>query len=431
MVRAMPACDLLVYLHGSLIGRLTPARDGARFSFDAPYVAAHAGGAHLSTALPVREEPFDRETTRRWFAGLLPEDARLNELRRFFGVRSESYLDLLREVGWECAGAVRVVPSDCSIGSCDEAGFVRLGESELAQRLAALPTHPFDSASTMRVSLGGYQEKLCVVALSDIEVDDGRVRHLDVGLPLYGAPTTHILKPQPHGRLAGLCEGEAWAMRAAGYATATARSALYETSDGTPVLLVRRYDRTRVDGKIVRVHQEDGAQALGLGPEQKYAAERSPQKSDPTFRGIAALLAAHALEPYAQMLILLRQMVANLVLGNTDAHAKNYSLVHDAFGNVSLSPLYDVVPAREITPHVLTLGMRIDGRIRADRVGRDQVVAEAGSWGLSARVAERELDAVLDDLEHGIEAASASFPQAGSKHAPGARARAAALRTVR
>ena len=216
-------------------------------------------------------------------------------------------------------------------------------------------------------------------------------------------------------------------MAAAGHATATAESALYRLDGGTPVLLVRRYDRTCIGGAIVRLHQEDCAQALGLGPEQKYAAERSPQRSDPAFHGIASLLSEHALDPHAQLLTLFRQMTVNLVLGNTDAHAKNYSLVHDAAGNVSLSPLYDVVPAREITSQVLTLGMRIGGRIRADRIGREQVVGEAESWGLSSRAAEKELDAVLDDIADGIETASSLYPEAGHRHAGAAKGRAAAL----
>lgn len=427
----MPDGDLLVYLHDELIGRLKSVRDGARFYYDSAYAAAHAGGVQLSTALTAREEPFDRESTRRWFAGLLPEDARLRELLRFFGIATSSYLDALREVGWECAGAVRVVASGALVERGDGASCERLDEGELARRLAALPTHPFDSVSTMRVSLGGYQEKLCVVALDDIEVVKGCIEHLDVGLPLHGAPTTHILKPQPQGRLAGLCEGEAWAMAAAGGATYTADSALYRAKDGTPVLVICRYDRASACGKVERLHQEDCAQALGLGPEQKYAAERSPQKSDPTFQGIADLLAAHAVDPHAQMLVLLRQMTVNLVLGNTDAHAKNYSLVHDAGGNVSLSPLYDVVPAREITPQILTLGMRIDGRIRADRIGRGELVREAESWGLSSRVAERELDAALGGLECGIAAASSLYPEAGDRHAEAARGRIAALATNR
>lgn len=423
----MPDCDLLVYLHDELIGRLRSAGDGARFCYDSAYAAVHAGGVQLSTALPVKEEPFDRESTRRWFAGLLPEDTRLRELLRFFGITTSSYLDVLREVGWECAGAVRIVTPGVLAESADGALCELLGEDELARRLAALPTHPFDSASTMRVSLGGYQEKLCVVVPDGIEIIQGCIEHLDVGLPLHGAPTTHILKPQPQGRLAGLCEGEAWAMAAAGGATDTADSALYCAKDGTPVLVIRRYDRALVRGKVERLHQEDCAQALGLGPEQKYAVERFPQKSDPTFRGIADLLAAHAVDPHAQMLVLLRQMVVNLVLGNTDAHAKNYSLVHNAGGGVSLSPLYDVVPAREITPQVLTLGMRIDGKIRADRIGREELVREAESWGLSSRIAERELDAVLDGLECGIAAASLLYPEAGDRHAEAARNRIAAL----
>ncbi|MBC2890054.1 type II toxin-antitoxin system HipA family toxin [Gordonibacter massiliensis (ex Traore et al. 2017)] len=417
---------LLVYLHDDLVGRLQPVRDGARFSYEPSYVAAHAGGVQLSCALPVREEPFDRETTRRWFSGLLPEDTRLNELRRFFGISSGSYLDLLREVGWECAGAVKVVPTG-AVNSGESGSTIRLDEEELARRLAALPTHPYDSASTMRVSLGGYQEKLCVTALREVEVADGRVEHLEVGLPLSGAPTTHILKPQPQGRLLGLCEGEAWAMVAARHATDTAESALYRLRDGTPVLVIRRYDRKLEQGSVIRMHQEDCAQALGLGPEQKYAAERSARKSDPTFRGIAALLSAYALDPHAQMLTLLRQMTVNLVLGNTDAHAKNYSLVHDAKGGVSLSPLYDVVPAREITPHVLTLGMRVDGRIRADRIDREHVIGEATSWGLSARVVGRVLDEVLDDIDKGVTAASLLYPEAGGRHAAAAKRRIADL----
>lgn len=425
---AMRGDNLLVYVGDKIVGRLEPVRDGARFRYEPSFAASHAGEALLSTALPVQDEPFDRETTRRWFSGLLPEAARLGEVSRFFGLHSESYVDLLREVGWECAGAVRALPVGAEIARGDDGACKRLGEEELARRLAALPTHPFDSASTMRISLGGYQEKLCVVASEDPEVVDGRIERLEVALPLRGAPTTHILKPQPRDRLKGLCEGEAWAMAAARCATATAESALYYTSDGTPVLMVRRYDRERVDGKIVRIHQEDGAQALGLGPEQKYAAERAPQKSDPTFQGLASLLATYALDPHGQMLVLLRQLTANLVLGNTDAHAKNYSLLHDATGAVSLSPLYDVVPAREITPQVLTLGMRVHGRIRSDRVARQQVVGEAMSWGLSARAIERELDEALDDLERGVEAASALYPAAGSRHAAAALTRLAELR---
>ena len=428
----MPDGDLLVYLHDELIGRLKSVRDGARFCYDSAYVAAHAGGVQLSTALPVKEEPFDRESTRRWFAGLLPEDTRLRELLRFFGIATSSYLDALREVGWECAGAVRIVAPGVLGESGDGVSCERLGEVELARRLAALPTHPFDSASTMRVSLGGYQEKLCVVALGDIEVVKGCIEHLDVGLPLHGAPTTHILKPQPQRapcrlvRGRGMGDGRGWKAL-----TDTADSALYRERRNAgardPSL------RPNVGARKSRAPASGGlrSKALGLGPEQKYAAERSPQKSDPTFRGIAALPAAPAADPHAQMLVLLRQMAVNLVLGNTDAHAKNYSLVHDAGGGVSLSPLYDVVPACEITPQVLTLGMRIDGRIRADRIGRGELVREAESWGLSSRVAERELDAALDGLECGIAAASSLYPEAGGRHAEAARGRIAALATNR
>ena len=85
------------------------------------------------------------------------------------------------------------------------------------------------------------------------------------------------------------------------------------------------------------------------------------------------------------------------VLGNTDAHAKNYALLHGG-DEVCLAPLYDVVPALEITPNVLFMGLCIDGRIRIDRIERENIVAEARSWGLPARVVDEVLGKAAEDV---------------------------------
>lgn len=213
---------LLVYLEDELVGSLSRTRNGARFTYDETIVDTHLGKPLLSTSLPVQREPFDAARTACWFSGLLPEDTRLEEIRRFYGIQGESYLDVLQEVGWECAGAVSVITADDARTHADS-GVEPISPQELADRLNALPSHPYDTVDTLRISLGGFQEKLCVVA-PDAILDGGVARMGNIGIPIGGSPTTHILKPQPH-RFAGLIRAEAWGMSVASQVTPTSVSA--------------------------------------------------------------------------------------------------------------------------------------------------------------------------------------------------------------
>ncbi|MEC4184782.1 HipA domain-containing protein [Adlercreutzia sp. R21] len=412
---------LEVRLRGEKIGDLTRAKNGARFAFSESVVSAFPLSPMLSTALCVREEPFDALKAFSWFSGLLPEDARLDELQRFYGVAEGDYFGLLAQIGWECAGAVEVVPpEDWTLvqASQERLSEKRLTPEELAARLAALPSHPFDDASSLRVSLGGFQEKLCVIARAEdwVAAEPGHSALSSVALPLDGAPSTHILKPQPQGRLAGLVEAEAWGMEVARHATETAGSALLDLPDAPPTLLVERFDRMETEEGLVRLHQEDCAQALGIEPGRKYAATATLTKSDPTYKGIAELLVRYAVDSLEERKRLLRHLFVNTVLGNTDAHAKNYALLHEG-DTIRLAPLYDVVPALEVTPNVLFMGLRIDGRIRIDRIERENVEAEARSWGLPARVANEVLGKAMGDIRRGIAIASELYPEAGKRHA--------------
>ena len=375
---------LEVRLGGEKIGQLARTKNGARFAFSEEVASAHPFSPLLSTALCVQEEPFDAQRTFSWFSGLLPEDARLDELQRFYGVAEGDYFGLLAQIGWECAGAVEVMPSEdwaLARASQELPREKRLTPEELSARLAALPSHPYDDASSLRVSLGGFQEKL-----------------------------------QPQGRLAGLVEAEAWGMEVARHVTETAGSAILDLPDAPSTLVVERFDRVETERGLVRLHQEDCAQALGIEPGRKYAATATPTKSDPTYKGIAELLSRYAADSLEERKRLLRHLFVNTVLGNTDAHAKNYALLHGG-DEVRLAPLYDVVPALEITPNVLFMGLRIDGRIRIDRIERENIVAEARSWGLPARVVDEVLGKAAEDVRLGIAIASELYPEAGARHA--------------
>jgi len=407
---------LKVYLRERHIGNLMPMRSGARFMFLEEIVSTMEGSPLLSTALTVQGEAFNRAQTANWFTGLLPEDNRLTEISRFYGIEQSNYYDVLREIGWECAGAVSVLPEKVAITATETPDkSLIISKEELAARLSALPSHPYDDVRTLRVSLGGFQEKLCVVATIPVEVSNGYAKMDRVGIPLDGAISTHILKPQPR-RFPGMIEGEAWAMAAASLVTPTAKTALLEI-DGAPLtLVVQRFDRIVVDGVFRRIHQEDCAQAMGLSPHQKYAASGTPRRNDPTFLQITSLLKNYAEDPLEQMEQLLCQVFVNVVLGNTDAHAKNYAFLHPDENTIALSPMYDVVPATEITPQVTEMGMRINGRIRLDRIEYEQILNEAVSWGLPQRHAAAVLKDVADKLREGVEQASKLYPQAARHH---------------
>ena len=421
------ASTLRVWLGEKPVGRLERVRTGSRFSFDEAVVEQRPGSPLLSVSLPVRAGRFDAAKTAVWFSGLLPEDARLDEVRRFYGIEGDFYLDVLQEIGWECAGAVRVLPDD--VLEPPAGRTVPLDDAQLARRLAALPSHPYDSVQTMRFSLGGFQEKLCVIASVEEEAQAGYVRLADVALSDGTAPTTHILKPQPR-RLSGLVQAEAWGMTAAGAVTPAARVSLLDVGplEAPETLVVERFDRRRTaDGRLLRLHQEDCCQALGIQSERKYAAESTPKKSDPSFARIAQALLRYAADPATELEALFRQMVVNVALGNTDAHGKNYALIHEG-DVVRLSPLYDVVPALEIAPGALAMGMRIDGRIRIDRIGGEQLVDEGAQWGLGRRRASLLLADSLDRLVAGVERANDRYPQAGERHGGPALERIAGLR---
>ena len=412
---------LVVALNGRQVGTLRRVRNGARFTYSPDVVEKLQGSPLLSVAMPVREHEYDAETTSNWFGGLLPEDTRLESIKRFYGISGNDYLDVLECIGWECAGAVSIMSEECwareqSETSSSTPSYKTISPSELAQRLMALPAYPYDTDATLRMSLGGFQEKLCVKApaLAQGATSWALSEFL---IPIDGAPTSHIIKPQPP-RFPHLVQGEAWAMHIAAYVTETARTAMLDLPDCPPALIVERFDRKQLaDGRMTRIHQEDCAQALGLAPERKYATQSSPKKSDPAFIRIASALVRYAPgDVNDQILRLFDQMVVNVALGNTDAHAKNYSLLHTTPQTVSLAPMYDVVPAMEITPGIRHMGMRIANQIAIEKVGRDELLAEGASWGLRRDVLVKRLNEDLLKLVEGIERVRDEYPQAARRH---------------
>ena len=242
--------QLDVYLGESLIGRIVENRKGGRFEYEQSIIGKLAGRPVLSMAFPAKVRPFGEAKTSAWFNGLLPEGNRRDEVCRSLGVLPYDWIGLLAEIGWECAGAVRVFEHGRE-RAC-ELRLEKISPSELAEKLSSATERlPQVESGLFRMSLGGFQEKMCVV-MPAIPEGVSSVAADDVLLPMGDSPSTHILKPESE-HYPGLAESEAWAMTAVGNAARASRVALLDLDDAPSTLVVERYDRIADNGFIRRM----------------------------------------------------------------------------------------------------------------------------------------------------------------------------------
>jgi len=354
------ARTLDVYLHTDLVGHLTQDDDGDMSFQYAESWLQRTGAVPLSHSLPLRPERFRRKECRGYFAGILPEESKREMIARNLGISARNDYAMLERIGGECAGAVTFLPHGESMPD-RHYGYRDLSEEELAAILKELPRRPLLAGEEgIRLSLAGAQDKLAV-----------RLEGRTISLPLGGAPSTHILKPNVE-RFEGVVFNEAFCMRLA--AAAGLPAAAIETHEvgGISFLLVERYDRhhrPEPDGAPVveRLHQEDFCQALGIVPEQKYQNEGGP-----SLKQCFALLRDVSSVPAIDIARLLDDVVFNYVVGNNDAHGKNFSLVYRAGGagelEIRLSPLYDVVSTIYYPELSRNMAMRIGEQYSSEKV---------------------------------------------------------------
>lgn len=390
--------ELDVYLHEDRVGRLArlpQARLG--FRYDDAWV--ERGGAPISLSLPVRAEPFEDEECRPFFAGLLPEGEFLKAIARAFHISAENSFTVLEEIGGECAGAISLAPPGGEPPFRLESAPRWLDEDELGRLIEDLP-NPYlfvDSEGEeagFRLSLAGTRDKLPVLWEED-----------RVGLTRGHPPSTHIVK-KPAAELRAMVANEAYCLSLASAAGLNAAAAQPLEAGGQEGLLVARYDR-RIgeDGVVCRIHQEDLCQALGIVPGQKYQAEGGP--------GVAAaadLIRRWCSAPAVDLLAFLDALIFNLLIGNTDAHGKNYSLLLDGNGGRRLAPLYDLLSARPYWPFERKMAMKYGGEYRADRIRGRHLDRLAEDLGISARTVRARVGDLSGRVLDSTDAARARIP---------------------
>lgn len=367
--------SLDVWLSGNVVGRLDQTAGRLAFIYDAQWLARNDAVA-LSLSLPLRAEPYDDGASRPFFAGLLPEQEKRDQVARSLGVSARNDFALLDGIGGECAGAVTFMhPGERPVSHPTGADYRVLEEKQLAEILRRLPERPFLAGEKdIRLSLAGAQDKLPVLVV------DGQV-----ALPLHGAPSSHIIKPVIR-RIEGSVYNEAFCLALARALRLDVVAADIRMAAGLPYLLVARYDRSGgPETGLTRIHQEDFCQALGVAPELKYQNEGGP-----SLEACFALVRKAAVPAALYLPRLLDAVVFNAFVGNNDAHGKNFSFVYGAAG-LRLAPIYDVLCTAVYPDLSPRMAMKIGGYYEFDDVLPRHWERFAREAGLSVPQTRRRL----------------------------------------
>ena len=321
---------LIVWWDQGVVGTLALNRSGAmHFVYDAGWLDDAACPA-LSQALPKQAAPFDDALCKAVFGGLLPEEGQRTAIARALDISANNPFRLLAALGGDVAGALAFLPEGQSPPAplANAAPLRPLSDAELSATLDRLPYAPMLAGEGLaRLSLAGAQSKLPVLLIDD-----------SIALPDDATPSTHLIKPEPD-RFAGLAANEGFCLALARVIGLDTAHAQWRSVAQKPFLLVTRYDReTGADGRTVRLHQEDFAQALGVPSNRKYATEGGP-----VFKDAFALVRRATTRPAREVLKLVDAALFNVIIGNADAHAKNFSLLRQRTGEIVLAPLYDLV----------------------------------------------------------------------------------------
>ena len=321
------ARSLNVFLGRNFVGQLIQD-DGGQMLFEyAESWLEDPDAISLSRSLPMRNERFTQKECRGFFGGILPEEDNRKIIARILGISDKNDFSMLEQIGGECAGAITFLPAGTKIPEEDDR-YRKLGELELAKILRELPRRPLMAGEDgIRLSLAGAQDKIAV------RLENGRI-----SIPRGSAPSSHILKPAI-ATFEGIVFNEAFCMALAAEAGLGAVKTTIARIEDIDYLLVERYDRNQdEDSQIQRVHQEDFCQALGIPSEIKYQSEGGPSLVD-----CFTLLRSASSSPVIDLRSLLDAVIYNLIIGNHDAHAKNFSLLYLPDHSIRLAPLYDLV----------------------------------------------------------------------------------------
>jgi serine/threonine-protein kinase HipA len=402
--------ELRVLVNGELLGVVAERTNGDLvLTYEASW-QDRGDSFPLSLSMPLAQRVHGDGVVRPFMENLLSDNAEiLDRWARQFQVSARNPFALLAHMGEDCAGAVQFVRAARHEEVIAEGrGEIEwLTEEEIAVRIRDLVERhgtgrlPGDRG---HFSLAGAQPKMPLHLAGE-----------RWGIPSGRVPTTHILKPPAQRDLNGFDINEHLCLRLAkelGFAVAESR---LQSFAGEDALVVARYDRVRIDeDRVMRLHQEDTCQSLGVSPLRKYENDGGPGPA-----AIVNLLLRESDDAETDVAAFLDALVFNWVIGGTDAHAKNYSVLISS-GSVRLAPLYDLISILPYSHRVhygeAAMAMRIDREYRLWKIRRRHWEGLAARCDLDPAPVVERVGQLVADVPGALERAAGQVRSEGVEH---------------
>lgn len=379
----------------------------AVFQYEREYLNS-SYAAPISISLPFMEDSFSTEKTRCFFESILPEGFSRKAVANWIKADEKDYLTILSVLGKECLGAIKIVENDGD----ETAHYEKLTLSQIKKLASEGATKSTQILMETHLSLAGASGKVGLYYGED----------KNWYLPKGDAPSTHIVK-QSHVRLNKIVLNEQLCMRAAKYVGIDVPESFIINSgngkDEDVLFATERFDRKKNTQKKIerhavpfRLHQEDFAQAMGIPSEYKYETEKTGY-----LKRMMELIRAYSSNPIEDQKKLFGRVVFNYLIGNTDAHIKNYALLYETdLKSVRLAPAYDIVSTL-IYNTSSNMSFFIGDEVDINKISRNTFLDASNELGIGRRLVEKVFDETANRFETSLKMAADEVAESGFKDA--------------
>lgn len=386
-----------VYLNDMIVGELRQNPSGGlSFAYCHNYFSNNNNIA-ISVSLPLQAEPFTGQAVQAYFSGILPDEAVKQKIANYLGLSEKNVFSLLKAIGGECAGALSFYPQGEKPLFKQHDDNEILDDKKLSEILELIKRRPMLAGDDgYRLSLAGAQNKLAV----------GFVNHKIV-LIKNDSPTTHILKPLIE-QIEDSVYNEFFCMRLAHLVNIDVPECFLYFNENVPMYVIERYDRyIRSAGTVERIHQEDFCQALSIPPEMKYEREGGV-----SIKQSQELIIRYTQSPAQDMQKFLNLVMFNYLIGNSDAHGKNFSFLYRG-GKPSLSPAYDLLSTAVYPNLSVKMAMKIGGKYDPNEVFLRHWYQIISDTQIARKTFEKQFKQFAHKLKHHAENLKENLKQEG------------------
>ena len=378
----------------------------AQFAYSDQYLK-DGNAVPVSISLPLQRESFSVSRTRHFFEGLLPEGFTRRSVAQWLHLDENDYLSILHQLGKECLGAIQMLAE----GETQTASYEKITEQQVKALAAEGAQKSAEIVTKSHLSLTGASGK---VGLYYDESGDQWY------LPGGTAPSTHIVK-QSHVRLEGIVTNEQLSMRAAAKCGIDVPDSfiieLGSGKDSEVLYATKRYDRTfkgsvkTIEGLRcpLRLHQEDFSQAMGIPSAQKYEKDHAGY-----MRRMFDILRKYSANPIQDQQKLWDMIVFCYLLGNTDAHIKNFSLLYgEDLRSIRLAPAYDLVSTTVYESSTREMAFSVGNAVLIDEITEHSFREAASEIHIGGRFAIGRYNYICDHFREALREAAAELREAG------------------